>query len=128
MNRAEPSSKLTEEVQESPTIQAAVVQLLEALRLAESSGHPPHKFAVELAGLIHGGTTAAALKWMVAKNLADHVLAGKSLGNGRASSATLEFSDDSRFMLTDQGLAVARGLANDESFVWHRRQPGLPQW
>src|SRR5947209_2173701 len=123
MGRKKPAQQLLGEAKQSSTLRAALAQLLEAHRLAESSGRPAADFAIELPNLVLSGSSPAALKWLVSSNLAQHLAAGKHLSS-RGARTRLAFSDTSRFALTKLGLQLAWAVAKGPE----SRAPGKPRF
>jgi hypothetical protein len=113
MARQKTHKSLFEEVGRSPTLRSALAQLLEAHRLAASSGRPDADFAVELPSLILAGGSPSAIRWLVINNLALHFPAGERLAARGEQADGFEFSERSRFALTERGLEIARAAPAD---------------
>src|SRR5262245_45680116 len=128
MARQKTQKSLSAETGQSPTLRSALAQLLEAHCLARSSCQPDEEYAVEFHALILGGSSPSAMRWLVLNNFALHLVAGKQLNAGVGEARRVEFSDRSRFTLTEQGLELARATPVDHISPVCPVTSGRPRW
>jgi hypothetical protein len=127
MAKEQANHELRELNDQPPTVHAALAQLLEADVLARAAGTRPEEFAVELPSLIHGGSSAAALKWLVSGNLVLHLSAATGLSGRSEAGNRLRFSDDSRFALSATGINLARAAVERSHMTATTKHP-KPRW
>jgi hypothetical protein len=110
MSRTNPLNRHVVEVRKRPTVCSALMQLQEAHDLACTGGRPDRDFALSLACLIAGGSSAAAVQWLVYEGYAQQ-LARKTKSHGRAEpSHNGTINDQSRFTITTTGLELALAI------------------
>ncbi len=97
-----------------PAVRTALACLLEGYTLAQDLRVPLGEFAVPLSILREAGCSPNAMLWLVRKGYAAHTIlttAGKP-ARRKASSQPRDFSEGTRFVLSDLGVPVARAVAN----------------
>ena len=95
--------------------------LLEAHQMSRYLSRDPWDLAVELSELQRAGLSRNALRWLVCEGYVQHAPEIDTLANGRtflvdSSTDTLRFTEDSCFVLTEEGISfVSRMLASFRS-------------
>jgi len=110
----------------SPTIQSALRLLLEAHELARKAREPVEEFALELLCLLHGGSSGPALHWLVGAGHV-HCLITKGPSGRKKSKQSVFFTENTRFILTDSGIALACSYSTEGTAV-HDRNTETPHW
>ncbi len=102
--------------------------LLEGHQLARQLRRDPWDLAVELSELQRGGLSRNALRWLVCEQYVRHATEIDARGDGGrtflldSSSETLRFTEDSCFVLTEEGISFAYRLLE----TLHRREESEP--
>jgi hypothetical protein len=111
-----------------PTIRSALNHLYEAHVFARESACPDVEFAVGLSSLICGGSSAPAIRWLMVTGHVRHLVGPDRSGRTAPATSDLPITERSYFLLTDLGLALARGSGPCPP-AGSVRTPGvLPRW
>ena len=115
-----------------------VARLLDAYEYARDTDWELWDFAIGIAELRECGLTGSDLRWLVAKGFVEHAYeipddkkrSFRTSGNGNAF-----FSQETCFILTEDGVGFARDIAEDEESSPtaavngdHRECPVVPTW
>ncbi len=105
----------------------AIAELVEAHDYARDAECDPWQFAVEISRLQELGLTYSDLRWLVEKGYAVHaheVTRSADPDRKFARGINTRFSPDTRFLLTDAGLALAGGNPSEPTLIRLTPQPG----
>lgn len=101
-----------------PDIRRALELLLEAYDYAEELKHDVWDFAVEIRYLCEAGAGVNGLRWLVCRNLVRHGVELPLLGETKRTIhpvSWLAFTDQTCFVLTSEGVTIARKLPRCDS-------------
>lgn len=96
----------------SPIVKTAVHKLASSLEYARDVECDPWQFAVEIERLDALGVSRGALRWLVVKGYAEHAVETTRFNDPLRKfrqGRNLAFSEKSRFVITDAGLALLDG-------------------
>jgi hypothetical protein len=95
-----------------PGVESALTELAIAHDYARDAERDAWQFAVEISRLMELGLTGSDLRWLVEKGYAVHareITEARDLDRRFALGINTAFSTETRFLLTDSGLAFAAG-------------------